>query len=192
MRLEFVSGENAIKYIQKQEDQLQQIVTSLGTSKEKVLDSFSKTQEEFENSKKKIKNIIKNISKVYLQYILNNATTIRSKTNTSNKYVKLFFIIEEEMDDEFHLAMGQNSIESDPDLIYIALINGKNSAKVISFCGKNSSQIINAGFIAKSASSILGGSGGGSPNFGQGGGKYVEKINKIKPTIEYIIDEKMV
>ncbi len=191
VRLEFVSGENALKHIQKQDDQLQHIVTSLGTSKEKVLDSFSKNLEEFENSKKKIKSIIKNISKVYLQHILNKATSIRSKTTTS-KYVKLFFIIEDELDEEFHLAIGQNSTESDPDLIYVAVINGKSSAKVISFCGENSSKIINAGLIAKSASSILNGSGGGSPNFGQGGGKSTDNINKIRPAIEDFVNEKMV
>ncbi len=191
VRLEFVSGENALKYIQKQEDQLQYIVNSLGTSKDKVLDSFSKNLQEFENSKKKIKNMIKNISKVYLQHILSNATTLRSKT-TISKEVKLFYTIEEELDEEFHLALGQTSTEYDPNLIYIAVINGKSSAKVISYCGKNSSKIINAGFIAKSASLILNGSGGGSPNFGQGGGKSIEKINDIKPTIENLIVEKLV
>jgi alanyl-tRNA synthetase len=190
VRLEFVSGENALKYIQKQEEQLQYIVNSLGTSKEKVLDSFSKNLDEFEKSKKKIKSILKNISKVYLQHVLNNATTMKSKT-AINKFVKLFYIIEEELDDEFHIAMGQNSIENDPDLIYIAIINSKSSAKVLTYCGKNSSKIINAGFVAKSASTILNGSGGGSPNFGQGGGKSIEKITDIRPLIEKAIMEKM-
>ncbi|HZH39338.1 MAG TPA: DHHA1 domain-containing protein, partial [Bacillales bacterium] len=128
---------------------------------------------------------------VYLQHILKNATTIRSKTTISEN-VKLFYTIEEELDDEFHLALGKNSTEYDPDLIYIAVINGERSAQVIAYCGKNSSKIINAGFIAKSASLILKGSGGGSPNFGQGGGKSIEKINDIKPMIENIIVEKMV
>ncbi len=73
-------------------------------------------------------------------------TTLRSKT-TMNKDVKLFYTIDEELDEEFHLALGQNSTEYDPDLIYIAVINGKSSAKVISYCGKNSSKTINAGYI---------------------------------------------
>ncbi len=76
--LEFVSGQNALKYVQKQEDQIQFIVNSLGTSKEKVLESFSKNLDEFEKSKKKIKNIIKNISKVYSQNVIENSITIKS------------------------------------------------------------------------------------------------------------------
>ena len=191
VRLEFVSGENALKYIQKQEDQLQFIITSLGTSKEKVLESFSRNLENFEKSKKKIKNMIKSISDVYLRHIQSNTTTVGSKS-TSNEAIKLFYIIEEEMDEEFHLAMGQNAIDSDPNMVYVAVINSKSSAKVISYCGKNSSKIINAGIIAKSASTILNGSGGGSVNFGQGGGRSIEKISKIKPEIEKLIRAKMV
>ena len=161
VRLEFVSGQNALKYIQKQEDQIQFIVNSLGTSKEKVLDSFLKNQEDFEKSKKKIKNIIKNISKIYTQYVLDNAITIKSEIYP-DKFVKLYYRIEEEMDEEFHLAIGQNATEINPELIYVSIINNKNSARVIVYAGKNSSTIINAGYLAKSASTILHGSGGGS------------------------------
>ncbi|MER5176336.1 MAG: alanine--tRNA ligase [Candidatus Nitrosocosmicus sp.] len=190
VRLEFVSGQNALKYIQKQEDQIQFIVNSLGTSKEKVLDSFSKNQEELEKSKKKIKNIIKNISKVYSQHVLDNTITIRSKTS-QDKFVKLYYIVEQELDEEFHLIIGQNSIEINPDLVYVSIINNKDSARVIVYSGKNSSTIINAGFLAKSASIILNGSGGGSSNFGQGGGKSVENLNEVKSMIEQSIKEKI-
>jgi alanyl-tRNA synthetase len=190
VRLEFVSGENAIKHIQKQEDQLQSIVTSLGTSKEKVLDTFSRNLEDFEKSKKKIRNIIKSISEVYLHHIQSSTTTFESKP-PANEKLKLFYIMEGEMDEEFHLAIGQYATERDADLIYVSVINSNNSAKVISYCGKNASIIINAGLIAKSASTILGGSGGGSANFGQGGGRSVEKISKIKPEIEKLIKEKI-
>jgi alanyl-tRNA synthetase len=190
VRLEYVSGENALKYIQKQEDQIQYIVNSLGTSKEKVIDSFSKNMDDLDKSKKKIKNIIKNISKVYSQHILGNSTTIKSQKNTG-KFVKLYCVIEDELDEDFHLIVGKDATDMDPDLIYISIIDNKNSARVVVYCGKNSSCTINAGDLAKSASLILSGSGGGSKNFGQGGGKSIEKLNEIKPAIENIIAAKI-
>ncbi len=190
VRLEYVSGQNALKYIQRQEDQIQFIVNSLGTSKEKVLNAFSKNLEEFEKSKKKMKNIIKNISKVYSQYVLDNAMTIKSKTNF-NKFVKLYYVIEQELDEEFHLTIGQNTTEINTDLVYISIINNKNSARVIVYCGESSSAIINAGFIAKTASTILDGSGGGSTKFGQGGGKSIEKLGELKSVIEQAINEEI-
>jgi alanyl-tRNA synthetase len=62
---------------------------------------------------------------------------------------------------------------------------------VVVYCGKNSSSVINAGELAKSASLILSGSGGGSKNFGQGGGKSIEKVKEVKPAMENIIAAKI-
>ena len=59
------------------------------------------------------------------------------------------------------------------------------------YCGKKSSKIIKAGLIARSASTILNGSGGGNDLFGQGGGKSIEKIGQIKSSIEKLIEERI-
>ena len=56
---------------------------------------------------------------------------------------------------------------------------------------KDSSKIINAGNIAKTVSIILNGSGGGSPNFGQGGGKSTEKLKELITIITNLIKEKL-
>ena len=152
------------------------------------MDAFSKNLEEFEKSKKKIKNIIKNISNVYSQYVLDNTITIKSKTNLG-KFVKLYYVIEQELDEEFHLIIGQNTTEINPDLVYVSIINNKNSARVIVYCGKNSSSVINAGSIAKTASTILDGSGGGSNKFGQGGGKSIGKLGELKAIVDQIIND---
>ena len=190
VRLEFVSGQNALKYVQRQEDQIQFIVNALGTSKEKVLESFSKSLDDFDKLKKKTKNIIKNVSKVYSQNVIENSTIIKSN-NGNNPIVKLYYTVEEELDEEFHLTIGQDAVEHDKNLIYVSIINNKSSARVIVYCGKESSTIIKAGTIAKSASTILNGSGGGSPIFGQGGGRSIEKLDTLKFHIEQLIKEKM-
>ena len=55
IRLEFVAGEAALKYLQRQESQLTSICQSLGSSKEKVVESLQKMIYETETTKKKIK-----------------------------------------------------------------------------------------------------------------------------------------
>ena len=87
--------------------------------------------------------------------------------------------------------IGKNAVEIDPHLVYVSIINNRNSARVIVYCGKYSSTIINAGFLAKLVSSVLDGSGGGSINFGQGGGKLIEKLSELKPIIQRTIEEKI-
>ena len=190
VRIEFVSGQNALKYIQKQEDQILFIANSLGTSKEKIIESFSKNLDEFDKLKKKTKNIIKNVSSIYSQHVLTNSTTFKPKKESLN-IVKLYFTIEEDLDEEFHLIIGKNATEIDPHLVYVSIINNKNSSRVIVYCGKESSKIIKAGLIARSSSTILNGSGGGNDIFGQGGGKSVEKVGQIKNVIEKLITEKI-
>ncbi len=190
VRIEFVSGQNALEYVQKQDDQLQFIINSLGTSREKILESFSKNLDEFEKSKKKIKNMIKNISNVYTQYVYNNSITLKSNSSEA-KFIQLYYVIEEELDEEFHLMIGENAAQSNSNLIYVSIINNKNSARVITYCGKNSSKIIYAGSLAKTVSTMLNGSGGGSPHFGQGGGKSIEKLKELFAVIENSIKEKL-
>ncbi len=191
VRLEFVSGENALKYVQNQDNQIHHIVNSLGTSKEKILDSFSKNLEDLEKSKKKIKNMIKNISKIYSEYVSNNSIVIKSK-DSNEKYLKLYYVLEDELDEEFHISIGQKSVEHDPSLVYVSIINNNNiSARVIVYSGTSSSKFLNAGDLAKHLSKILGGSGGGSKNFGQGGGKTLERLGSLNDIIKDFIKEKV-
>src|SRR5205807_1558267 len=62
VRMEFVSGETAIKYTQNQDRKISQIVKSLGSSKEKILESFEHAIRDADSSKKKLKQLIKRVS----------------------------------------------------------------------------------------------------------------------------------
>lgn len=191
VRIEFVSGQNAIKYTQGQDYHLHTISNLLGTSREKTVESLEKTIKEFNNTKKKVKNIVKNISSVYTEHVLKNSILIESNLN-QNSHIKYSFNIEQELDEEFHLVVGQNSTDIDGELIYVAVLNLNNSsAKVIVYCGKVSGDKINAGLISNYVSKLLGGSGGGSRYFGQGGGKDLKNLNQINENVLKLIKEKL-
>src|SRR5574338_1217550 len=59
VRMEFVSGDTAIKYTQEQDRKISQIVKSLGSSKEKIFESFEHVLSDAEASKKKLKSLVK-------------------------------------------------------------------------------------------------------------------------------------
>ena len=65
------------------------------------------------------------------------------------------------------------------------------SAKVIVFCGKNAIKIIKANVLASNISKMLGGSGGGTPNFGQGGGNMIENLKGLEDTVRKSLVEKL-
>jgi alanyl-tRNA synthetase len=173
VRLEFVAGEAALNYIQKQENQLTAIAQSLGSSREKVVETFQKGLEESEETNKKIKTMIRKIAPLIAKSISAEATQLAPHG------IKLYNVYDEELDDEYYISIGEKSIEIDPSLIYIALISKGQGIRVIVFVGEKArGKNIKAGLIAKQLSSKLGGSGGGDERFGQGGGKFKSKIQE--------------
>ena len=73
-------------------------------------------------------------------------------------------------DDVFHIGLGEILCKADPTLIYCGLFEEKEKIRVIVYAGDEISKEKSAGDIVKSISEILGGAGGGSPKFAQGGG----------------------
>ena len=62
VRLEFVAGEAAVSYMQQLDSQLASIAQSLGSSREKVIESFDKAIQDAEAAKKRLRAIIRVVS----------------------------------------------------------------------------------------------------------------------------------
>ena len=92
--------------------------------------------------------------------------------------VKIYSIHDEQLDDDYHISVGEKSVEIDKSLIYVAVFTKGEGISVIVFAGDNANKLIKAGCIAKEISVQLGGSGGGSERFGQGGGSIKHRENQ--------------
>jgi alanyl-tRNA synthetase len=177
IRMEFVSGQAAIDFVQKQEGDVMSIIKSLGTNREKLLKSFEHAMTDSEAAKKKLKQLIKRTSITSAKEAIEFAKTFGP--------VKFYHTIEEELDDEFHIAVGDEAIKLDPTLLYCALIVKGSGIRIIVFAGEKA--IFKAGDLVKEISSKLGGSGGGDARFGQGGGKDASKLNDALSHAELLI-----
>lgn len=177
VRLEFVAGEAAVEHMQQQDSQIAFIAQTLGSSKEKIVESFSRAVEEGEAAKRKVRIILRSVAAEV-------AKSISSNAKPSPSGIKLATKIEEELDDDYHIAIGEKAIELDPWLVYIALVSKGESIKVIVFAGEEARKKVKAGAIAKQISSTLGGSGGGNDRFGQGGGRDKEKAKLALSMVE--------
>ena len=182
VRLEFVSGEAAVRYTHEQDRKISQIVKSLGSSKEKILESFEHVMTDADSSKKKLKQLVKRTSASIAQDAISNAKDLGK--------IKLYSIVDEDLDEEFHIAVGEQVIKLDPRVIYCALVLKDNGIKIIIFVGSEAAKIKKAGDLAKDASIILGGAGGGNDSFGQGGGRDVARIKDALLIVEQSILEK--
>jgi alanyl-tRNA synthetase len=178
VRLEFVAGEAAISYIQKQDLQLHMISQTLGSSKEKVVDSLQKTLDDSSTTKKKAKHMLRRFIPLISKSVSKSAVQLYPDG------LRFYHVNDDELDEEYHISVGERSIEDDPSLIYLALISKGEGIRVIVFVGEEAQKKISAGVIAKRISADLGGSGGGNSKFGQGGGKLHHKKSSVLFSIE--------
>ena len=184
VRLEFVAGEAAVNYIQKQENQLNSIAQILGSSKQKVVESFQKSIQDVEELKKKNKILLRKIAPTIAKSVSAEAKQLSSLDD-----IKLYSLYDEELDyDEYFIAIGEKSIEIDPLLIYVAVILKGQGIRIVVFVGERARKKFKAGIIAKQLSLQLGGSGGGDDRFGQGGAsKFQGNIKEVLLSVEEIV-----
>ena len=173
VRLEFVAGEAAVNYVQTQESQLASIAQALGSSREKVVESLGKAMDDAEAAKKKVRTMIKVVGATVAKGVSEQAKKIGG--------LKMYSTFDEELDDDYHIAIGEKAIELDPLLVYVALVAKGQGMRVIVFAGAEARKKVKAGAVAKQVSAKLGGSGGGDDRFGQGGGRL---RNKVKEALE--------
>ena len=185
VRLEFVAGQKATNYINNQDKYIQSITSSLGSSKDKMLDSFNRYFKDYERLKTKIKIIQRKIAPIMAQYISSSSKQI------SADGIKMYVDYDDELDDEYHIAIGMQSVHFDPFLLYISLIIKDNGIRVVVFAGEKAQQYnFHAGKIAKAFSNELGGSGGGDAKFGQGGGKHKHRIKQVIASANNYVNNK--
>ena len=171
VRLEFVAGEAAVSYMQQLDSQLASIAQALGSSREKVVESFDKAVQDAEATKKKLRAMLRVVS-------VPIAKSISEQAKKLDSGIHLYTTYDEELDDDYHIAIGEKAIELDKHLVYLALVSKGQGIRVIVFAGEAACKKVKASAIAKQVSSKLGGSGGGDNRFGQGGGKSKDRIRE--------------
>jgi len=180
VRIEFVSGESAKEFVRKRK---QDSESSEIEEKQKEQER-EKRIEKRQQAKERIPVIAKALSErkedVFTIEDITMELTESGKANfcysTSNDY-----------DDIFHIGLGEVLCKVDPTLVYCGLFEKGKKIRVIVYAGDKISKENSAVEVVKSVSEVLGGAGGGSPKFAQGGGtdksKKEDAIKNVKAMI---------
>ena len=168
VRIEFVSGNSAKEFVRKkQQDSENKEIEEKLKEEEK-----EKRIEKRQLAKERIPIIAKSLSECKDGIsIIENITIELRKTGKAN----FCYSTSNDYDDIFHIGLGEVLCKADPKLVYCGLFEDGEKIRVIVYAGDNIPKENGAGEIVKSISQILGGAGGGSSKFAQGGG-----INKSK------------
>jgi len=185
-RLGYAVGLQALKAVQHQERVLWRVSETLGAPLEKLNKTAEKLVSDLKESTRERRKLVK-------QIVITSNVVIKSPEAMEINGVKLVKRdFHEEIDVNLMVQMANEMIkrnEATVTLFYGA--DGKN-ARVLVMAGKTAvKKGVNAGEIVRVASPIIGGGGGGKPNFAQGGGTQPEKLEDAVKAAEETIRKQL-
>ena len=172
-RLDFVAGYAAVEYVQKMDSMVNQVSSQLATQREnipKVVASLKGSLDELESRERSMGETLVVAS---IPQILSSAVDVKG--------ARFYLSDSQNLSEELVIAQGQRAVQTDPRLVYLNITPRGNSARIVCFVGKQAVEFgASADTIAKEAARVLGGSGGGSKAFAQGGGPRVEQLDEAR------------
>jgi alanyl-tRNA synthetase len=176
-RLNFVAGEAAIEYMHRMDTELQELSQVLGTQRENLPRVAKGLLDELEASRAREKSMGEAMVEMSSTGIATDAKAIGN--------AKLYVAKSPPIGEDQIIAQGQKAVSSDPSLIYLSLFSTGKSARIVCFVGSAAREAgFSAAEIVKKLAPVLGGAGGGSPAFAQGGGPQVDKLDEAAALAE--------
>jgi len=179
-RLEFVAGAAAVEHMHRMDSSLEELSSILGTQRENLPKVVLSTVKELEAARSREKALGQTLVELSTANVLSSAKQYGS--------VKLYVAREPPFGEDQIIAQGQKSVSADPSLIYISIFSTQKSARVICFVGPSARKAgYSAGEFVKGLAAVLGGSGGGTPAFAQGGGPLLDKVSQAATSAEGLL-----
>lgn len=177
-RIEAITGTAAITYLMKNNDELLQARQSSGVAPEKSISTWiDEKKEEIKDLQKQIKKIQSN--QINVDDIIKTSKEFQSQSGPA----KLIFA-DLSLDDRDVLSQISDQIKNKvPRGISIVVGKGESSHPVIISVSKEMNSQFKAGDLLKEFAQVLGGKGGGRPDFAQGA---VPDRTKLKEAFDLI------
>jgi len=179
-RLNFVAGEAAMEYMHSMDSSLDQLSSILGTQRENLAKVARSTLEELEATRSRVKTLGQALIESSASQVAASAKSVGS--------VKLYVSEQPPMGEDQIIAQGEKCVSVDPSLIYVCVFSTAKTARVICFVGSSARKAgYSASDIVKRLAQMLGGAGGGSPAFAQGGGSTLERVHDAAAAAEGLV-----
>ncbi len=178
-RLEFVAGEAAIEYIHKMDTELQDLVKASGYQRENLLKGVGNLVEELSAARARVKS---------LEEQLATAGPEQNQVSEVLPGVRLRVGTDSNLSAEGIILQGQSAVRSDPSLFYLNVATMPSSVRITAFSGSGAvAKGLRADEVVKQLAGMVGGSGGGSPSFAQGGGPRIDQADAAAKAVEAVV-----
>jgi alanyl-tRNA synthetase len=179
-RIEAVTGKAALNYLNELSDLVDEISTSLKTTKDELSNRVNNIKIELKEKEKEIQKLNNEIVKGDIDKILDEYEEING--------IKLFAIKTKDKDANLLRDMADKIKEKNSSCVIF--LSSELDGKVL-FVSSVTKDLINkkihAGNIVKQAAIIANGGGGGRPDFAQAGGKDKSKIDEAIKKVKEIL-----
>jgi alanyl-tRNA synthetase len=179
-RIEGSTGWNTFKMIEDEKSLITTVASILNSEEHQIAEGVQKLQSQTKDTLKKVNELEEKLSN-------QNLNSIESYIKEVDG-IKYLAIVQENINPQVMRTVADNAIKKVEGGV-VCLFN--KTANNVSFIVKVSSEIagktVHAGKMAKALATILGGGGGGRPDFAQAGGKNVAKLEEAVNAIPEII-----
>jgi alanyl-tRNA synthetase len=185
-RLEYSVGIQALKAVQENEELLLKVSEILNAPLEKLSKTAEKIVKDLKEANAERRRLIKEIARLESVGVGAKAEIEFAREIGGIKLVMRDF--KEEIDVDRMVQTANEIIKKDEATVAVFYGADGKTARIMVMAGKRAVEKgVNASEIAKEASKMLGGGGGGKPNFAQGGGPLVEKLQEAVKKAEEVL-----
>jgi alanyl-tRNA synthetase len=175
-RLEFSAGEAAIKTVQITDDQLKESSSIFKVPSEQLPKTCHRFFNEWKSFKNEIERLKEEIARLKMGELTDHALKI-------GNIMVLSQLVEADMNELVKIATDLTENENCIDVVIV----GNQTGNIVGASSKKAEGVgVKVNEIIKDSSKILGGGGGGRPNFAQGAGP---NFNKIEEALEFALSQ---
>jgi alanyl-tRNA synthetase len=180
-RIEAITGEDALKHIQEAEELLSHVQMALNTPKNELLNQIEKLKESVKEKDKEAKVLRQKMARQEIIEKKEKVKNIKGIPVLIQEVKGLSSTELRELADSLKQKIGSG-------IVVLGSVSGKN-VFLITAVTKDLTTRIKANDIIKEMASLIGGGGGGRPDFAQAGGTKPEKLEQVLEKSPKIIDE---
>jgi alanyl-tRNA synthetase len=175
-RLDFVAGYPAVTYVQEMYSTIGRTSSILNTQRDNIVKVSEELREKLEESLRKERSLGERLVAASVTEVVSSAREVKG--------VKVYLSNESGMDEELIVSQGQKCVKADSRLVYVSVSPRGNAARITCFVGTAAIDSgVAADAIVRAMAKILGGSGGGSKDFAQGGGPRTERLKEASESV---------
>ena len=184
-RIGYSVGLKALKAVQNQERILRRVSESLNAPVEKLDTTAEKLVKELKEANIEKRRLTKELATKEISNVAKQESTTTVEID-GIKLVKRDF--KESLDADRWIQTASEMIKLDNRTVALLFGSDGRNARILVMAGTAAlDRGVNAGNIVKEVTPLIGGGGGGRPNFAQGGGTQTEKISEAVKKAEEII-----